>query len=255
MENVYHQYFANPLSGAPNYQLKILMGQLRMAFQRLAYVPAKWPEFVLAVALFQRLWLEIEAWLQFQQIYLPRTFDEQAHPIDPTLMGAWSYHLHEVQALYNAGIPVWWVRNEDTITEHTNILSQTWIETIPDDIVLSQFVDEYRNPDPFPILHQGLPGPDRLAALRWGVHYHLEKAPPSASNRQSAPATSSTTLPALPSDTLRQAVENITGVSSPDSLRQMVRDEITNSTRQSFAGPIRTEPNHSSVRVEPYGMP
>jgi hypothetical protein len=64
MENVVDEFLKQKPNGSTNCELKIMASQLRMAYQRIAFVPAHYREMVLAVCLFQRLWLEIEAWLQ-----------------------------------------------------------------------------------------------------------------------------------------------------------------------------------------------
>jgi hypothetical protein len=264
MENVVEEFLSQKPNGSTNHELKILASQLRMAYQRIAFVPAQYREMVLAVSLFQRLWLEIEAWLQWTRHYYPRTIDSNPPAFgDERLIGAWSYNLHEVQELYNAGIPVWWVRREDTVTDQTNIIMESWISNPPDCIVLEEAKDTYGNPQPYPIFYRGPPGEARVLCLRWAVQYHLDNKSLSTAPNPSAPA------PPFSQDALRDAVEKVVGVATPECLRRMVRAAVqqcngprrtearqgTDKQRQGTeprTGLVRTRRNHSP-RVEPYG--
>ena len=262
MEAVVQEYFEHPSPHAPTNQLKILVSQMRTTYQRIAYVPATYPDVVLAVSLFQRLWLEIDAWILYRRQYYDRIFEATPHSVDTGLMGAWSFHLHEVQKLYNAGIPTWWVRSEETIIEHTNINSQTHVTTPSRDIILEHFEDENGASKPFPVFHNGYPGEDRECILRWAVQYHLDPVQldpgastsvPSLSSIPSSTPASSSTSGSYDFPAVQQAVEKVVGVGSTHALQQVVKDVV----QQCLApqtGPDRPSGSQSSVRMAPYRM-
>jgi hypothetical protein len=150
--------------------------------------------------------------------------------------------------LCQAGIPAWWVRSEDTITEHTNIIGQVNIEPLDPDINLAPFKNEKGESAPFPVFYKGGPGEDRNAAIRWRVFRELDPKPPPAVPVPDVTQSASVTVS---DDSLRQAVENIVGVTSPESLRQVVKDVVLEHGSQ--LGPIRSTPS-PSPRSEPYRM-
>ena len=249
METSVEQYFQKPSPHAPDNQLKILASQLRTTYQRIAYVPAKYPDIVLAVSLFQRLWLEIQAWISYRQVYYDRTFAAEPYPVETELMGAWSFHLHEVQKLHNAGIPVWWIRSEETITENTNIISQIHISEPSTDIVLEHFEDEHDVCKPFPVFHNGFPGDDHMGVFHWAVQYHLD---PVRLDSESAPRSGLERSILYDLPPVRQVVGTVDSVGSADALRQVVRD-VVQECLEPQSGPDRPSASQPSTRVAPYG--
>ncbi|THV00650.1 hypothetical protein K435DRAFT_793991 [Dendrothele bispora CBS 962.96] len=86
----------------------------RAALQRLVerlQVVSTHEECLLLVACIQRQYLELYARIEWLDKYLPRIqAQEKTHPANLDLMGAFAYSADDLQRLFHAGIPVWFIR-------------------------------------------------------------------------------------------------------------------------------------------------
>ncbi|THU82091.1 hypothetical protein K435DRAFT_872672 [Dendrothele bispora CBS 962.96] len=86
----------------------------RTALQRLVerlQLAATQDESLLLLANIQRQYLELYARLEWLDKYLPRILgQERTHSVESRLMGAFAYTPDDLQRLFHAGIPVWYVR-------------------------------------------------------------------------------------------------------------------------------------------------
>ncbi|THU86473.1 hypothetical protein K435DRAFT_868264 [Dendrothele bispora CBS 962.96] len=86
----------------------------RTALQRLVeqlQLAATKDESLLLLANIQRQYLELYARLEWLDKYLPRILgQERTHSVESRLMGAFAYLPDDLQRLFHAGIPVWYVR-------------------------------------------------------------------------------------------------------------------------------------------------
>jgi hypothetical protein len=102
-------------SQLPNTQLHSLERSLRQCLERLTSMPCTLQDLVGQVAEYQRVFLDILSYLDFQEVFVPRwTSATNDHPkvfeVDKTRMGSYTLQPSNVQWLYAAGIPVWYVQ-------------------------------------------------------------------------------------------------------------------------------------------------
>ena len=177
-----------------------LVSALRLALVRLRCAPCTFHDLVLQVADFQRRYIDLESFLLYYTKFqgrqtLPleqRTGD--VHEVDTTLMGAVCFQPSNVQWLFEAGIPVWYLRPESTITPHTNIIAQVDISPPHPPLCLSSWKDERGIEIPSKIIYVGFPGQALQMALR-KASQHLNDSP----NPTEAPVPPSSEAPVPPS--------------------------------------------------------
>ncbi|KAK7442012.1 hypothetical protein VKT23_016289 [Stygiomarasmius scandens] len=84
---------------------------LQRLVERLQLVSTR-DECLLLVACLQRQYLELYARLEWLDLYQPRIQNqEKSYNVNAQLMGAFAYNAEDVQRLFHAGIPVWYVRD------------------------------------------------------------------------------------------------------------------------------------------------
>ncbi|KAG6848329.1 hypothetical protein H0H93_001147 [Arthromyces matolae] len=103
----------------------ILEQSLRHHWARITAVPFTFREMILHVAELQRICLDIQAFLDFTNIYLPRLYmpDEQLNhlPVEHQLMGAVTESEVDLHQLVKMRIPVWHLRPSFRIPKSMNI--------------------------------------------------------------------------------------------------------------------------------------
>lgn len=134
---------------------------------RLEMLPGTFHDIQLATTQFQRLYLEGLAYLEFKEIYEPRIISgNKSHLPSLGIIGAWTFDAQTVQRLYQAGIPVWYVRDGRTIPHDMKIHSQ------PEEMRVEPMVEQCdREPLPFPIIYQGKAGAPLVNALHTGTPF------------------------------------------------------------------------------------
>ncbi|KAF8835023.1 hypothetical protein BDN67DRAFT_870872, partial [Paxillus ammoniavirescens] len=112
-----------------------------------------WRDTIACVAELQRAFLEFHTYCDFHQTILP-CFQKPMFPFPEatqTWMGAFTDNKHLAETLFRAGMPVWFVRHEDTVTEKTIIRNIVSVGK-PTHIIQAMYVDPKKQyPNPFPI--------------------------------------------------------------------------------------------------------
>ncbi|KAF9233288.1 hypothetical protein BU15DRAFT_80267 [Melanogaster broomeanus] len=126
-----------------------------------------------SVKMFQRGVLEFHAYCDYYAFILPRI----EHPqfpfpaVNTQWMGAFTESVQVAEALFRAGVPVWYVRPEASVTSST-IIEAIVTPTQPDHIVLGAFCDPIKKfAKPFPVRYVGPAGVERETASR---HFNTE---------------------------------------------------------------------------------
>ncbi|KAF8833558.1 hypothetical protein BDN67DRAFT_1017413, partial [Paxillus ammoniavirescens] len=116
--------------------------------------PLTWRDIITAVAEFQRSVMECLAYFDYHQNILP-SVQTPAFPYpnyNPYWMGAFTCDPGVAETLFRAGIPIWLIRHENTITSSTSLLAKV-VPQEPD-VVLAMFTN--------PIKHFARPFPDQM---------------------------------------------------------------------------------------------
>ena len=113
------------LAGARDYKYQRGRADcLFVAYQRLSSVPMTSFDALLWFREFQRVLLDMRAWVIYKQEIQSRLFDpdfDSPTPVLP-LRGVITKHFSVVNRLFRCGIPVWWIRERETLTTDTLIV-------------------------------------------------------------------------------------------------------------------------------------
>ncbi|KAI0359020.1 hypothetical protein OH77DRAFT_1518275 [Trametes cingulata] len=138
---------------------------MRHSRERLQTFPCTFRDAAMQVREAQRYWLMCRAFLDYYGTHMrPR---DQHRPVNTALMGAFTTDPGVVQTLYEAGIPVWWIRQDASILEDIVVVA---IEELlePHDIC-TRFGATHGD-----VLYRGLVGPGHLAAMARGGHTYMD---------------------------------------------------------------------------------
>ena len=94
---------------------------MRTSFHSLSF-PSTFRDIIIQVTNVQRYWLEANAWLDWMDIYRNKTLalpSSVTPSVRTDFMGGYSTDPKAVARLYQAGIPVWLLRQDDQITSET----------------------------------------------------------------------------------------------------------------------------------------
>ncbi|KAI1797038.1 hypothetical protein LXA43DRAFT_878901 [Ganoderma leucocontextum] len=140
---------------------------MRHALHRLSLMSATFPDQTLQVAELQRHWLMAAGYLEYQHRVRLLPSIGGFTCADMTLLGAWTSDPRSVQTLFDAQIPVWFVRQRDLLHDDIRIQFKT-IPAAPIMLCSACFpgVDT-------PIFH-GLVGESHLASMMQGGHGYLD---------------------------------------------------------------------------------
>jgi hypothetical protein len=108
---------------------------MRHVLVRLRHCLFTFDEVKLALAKFQRAYLDARAFLDWYDIFLPRLDSGYTREVDVTRMGAWTNNAKAVQHLFDMGIPVWYVREDVGLSPTINIANVTHM-TPPDPTII-----------------------------------------------------------------------------------------------------------------------
>lgn len=103
-----------------------LASQLEYTFHNLFYYPMKWFDTVLWFREYQRLLLDLRAGIIWYTVVQPRIDDPyfyQPFPVLP-IRGAFTMDHSSLHVLFRCGIPVWFIREQATIT------TSTWVNRV-----------------------------------------------------------------------------------------------------------------------------
>ncbi|TFK36624.1 hypothetical protein BDQ12DRAFT_725084 [Crucibulum laeve] len=135
----------------------ILAATIDHLFSCLSMMGMTWKELVLAMAEFQRSCLDIKGWFHFMVKYWPHLMgpfcDEE---IANDVMGAFTQDVVVLQELHKMWIPCWYIQPSFCLLDHTAIGDHQYIDKLPCTVMINQFTDSLGNPDPYPILWEGL---------------------------------------------------------------------------------------------------
>ncbi|KAI0648135.1 hypothetical protein C8Q79DRAFT_555655 [Trametes meyenii] len=145
-------------------QLEVAM---RNARDRLRIFPCTFRDVLLQVRMVQRHWLMASAFLDYYGVYI--RLGTRKNRVNRGLMGAFTTDPGVAQNLFELGIPVWWLRQEATITEDTRIIAQERL-TNPTDICLTVRGSSGS------VIYRGLVGKKHLDAILHVGHTYRDVA-------------------------------------------------------------------------------
>ncbi|EIW78898.1 hypothetical protein CONPUDRAFT_26779, partial [Coniophora puteana RWD-64-598 SS2] len=101
----------------------------------------------------QRLYLNLHAYLDYVSVVRPRVWSPLPafpHAVNTHWMGAFTDSAQVCHMLYAAGVPIWYIRDPQSIPPDMNIIRH--VEVIPAKITYREFFDMDTHDKPFPIL-------------------------------------------------------------------------------------------------------
>ncbi|KAI0350259.1 hypothetical protein OH77DRAFT_1413343 [Trametes cingulata] len=136
--------------------LRLLRFQMEMlaACDRLRSFPSTFQDARLQVLQVQRFWLMARAFLDYSSLVVRSVMTGHALALDQRAMGAFTADPSVVQQLFDAGLPVWFVRPNDLSV--TGVTEVSFREPCLDQLAMK------RLDDTTPPLYQGLAGPGHL---------------------------------------------------------------------------------------------
>jgi hypothetical protein len=153
--------------------LNALERGLRHCFERLSSMPCTFKDLVGQVAEYQRSYLDVLSFLDFYDDFSPRwTLTPEngfkVYEVDLTRMGAYTTQPNILQWLYEAGIPVWFVQQVESI----EAAEKRYPNTPKKFFYPTSSADDWEvggEKDPFPDIFVGPPGvPCQAAVKRMG---------------------------------------------------------------------------------------
>lgn len=122
---------------------------------RLADIPMTYRDLIRHVTEFQRYWLELCGLLEYMLRYLPRIRDARNvdHPVCEDLMGVIVTEANQVQALFSAGIPVWYLRPSYELTAQINV--KLVVNLLRPSVCLDDWSDRYEKEPPYSVIFRG----------------------------------------------------------------------------------------------------
>ena len=130
----------------------------------LLYHPLTLRNLIAFVAQAQRIFLDIITFLDFVEVVLPCLAypGSVPHAVWSDWMGCFTTNAQVCNELFQAGVPVWYVRATFTITENT-IIKRVITFSFPDHILRAEYFEQGKSVQPFDTLYKG-PG---------GFHRHV----------------------------------------------------------------------------------
>jgi len=120
--------------------------------------PLTFRNVIVFVAEAQHVFLDIHAFLDFVEVILPcLAFPSASHPVRSDWMGAFTQDMAICDELFCAGIPMWLIRLNLTITEQT-VIEKPVTFSFPDNIVRAMYSERSKSVAPFPLLCRGRGG-------------------------------------------------------------------------------------------------
>jgi hypothetical protein len=113
VHSLVHVFF-NALSAMTHGHLRFLAGQFNDAYLLLLKSLEPLPSLTYHLAQVARFAIEIQAYMDYYTIYLPRLSNHDNHEVDSSLMGCFTLTSDLTQEFYKMGIPVWTIRPKDS---------------------------------------------------------------------------------------------------------------------------------------------
>ena len=152
---------AHPLHS--NAELSSLEVAMRHASDRLRHFPCTWRDACLQVRQVQRYWLMTRAFLDFHTTSTPPLTGRFGRS---DIMGAFTTDPSIVQILFEAGIPVWWLRMDVAILKDTNVRAVVSLDA-PENLCQDVALDAE-------VLYSGLVGPKHLRTMLRNGHTYRD---------------------------------------------------------------------------------
>ena len=145
-----------------------LLLTLRHSVYKLMQEPLPWHNIMALIAQAQRLFLDIITFLDYCKIVQPRITwpDVIPHPVCTAWMGCFTRDSRVCNELFCAGVPVWYIHSDFSITT-TTIIEKPITYTFPDHIICVQFSVPRKMVQPFALLYAGPGGKDRHTKTRY----------------------------------------------------------------------------------------
>jgi len=133
-------------------------------------MPCTFKDLVGQVAEYQRSYLDVLSFLDFYEVFSPRwtlapNNSSRVYEVDHTRMGTYTTQPNTLQWLYEAGVPMWFVQEVESIdvakARYPNVPNHFFYPT--------SSADDWENggeKDPFPNIFVGPPGMLRQAAVK-----------------------------------------------------------------------------------------
>lgn len=176
---------------------------LRHALARLKSHPLTFRDLLIFVTDAQRLFLDIYSYMDWVLIAQPRTTLGIRHDVNVEWMGGFAQSSDICNMLFNAGVPVWYVRANAYISPDMKVVEPVLL-TRPDHIIISMYA-EGRKIRPFEVIYRGVGGRNRHINIRRmyaGTTYQepgpAKSSQPSSSSSRPASGPKSSTLGKAP---------------------------------------------------------
>lgn len=153
-------------------RLRWLRTAMVHAADRLRHFPSTFRDAAMQVRETQRYWLMTHAFIHYYDIYVPRQNAVLPCAVEPGLMGAFTTDPGVVQKLFQAGVPVWFVRPDISLLSDARV-GQVVRLTLPSELS-TEVGAEYGH-----VLFRGLAGARHIAATARGGHtyFDISRAP------------------------------------------------------------------------------
>lgn len=156
------EFIANNLDSRdrwPN-SLRIFLGQLKAARECLE-VAATYPNYLLNFQHVCRLIYNVRAFMQYMLDVRPHVDNLAPLKTNEALVGALCTNIADVQALFNAGVPVWYLQPKSSVFQHTCIRQLVKLTApssispiiVEDSAMRGVFQDMLHSQDPLQIYH------------------------------------------------------------------------------------------------------
>ena len=136
----------------------VLLQSLQHTVMVLLQHPLTFRDLVAFVAQTQRTFLDIYSFLDYVQVVLPRiSFPTDPHPVRSDWMGCFTQDMAVCDKLFHAGVPVWLVRLDYSITDQT-VIEKPVVFLFPDHLVCAMYSERGKSVQPFDLLYRGTGG-------------------------------------------------------------------------------------------------
>lgn len=154
--------------------LKIFELSMCRALDRLQHFPCTFRDATLQVRTVQRFWLYCQSFMNYSSAIALSRHSPPAWHVHGQYMGAFTSDPGTVQRLFGAGIPVWFIRPDISILEHTTVRAVVRLD-VPRRICVVPWISQARP------LYTGLPGAAHLELIQhhatMATYLEISRAP------------------------------------------------------------------------------
>ena len=255
-------------TSSPNYYLLALSKAMNHAGIRLGCIPSSFREMNFGVTEFQRYYLEMLGILDYLEVYKPRIDGAAARASTASAdnrIGIFTSNARVAQEFYDAGLPVWFIRETTKLIENPNIHPNVLklVETRRPE----QFLVITESTPPFPVIYRGHTNkPQKYASMHvfsrtWMVYQDpfsqelLQNVddPPDPFYSHKRPARESTTIPMSELMKERLPSPNTSALGQPQRCKTFLFLLIHQA--QQMLAAQRQLPAHTSVGCNKFAEP